>query len=201
MSLQTYNMGYFTLYTYIGVISPQLQLVGFRLVISSLFLVLVLYLTFGLPFGAQMMWVRHGETLIVFHQAGLFLKMSVINFRKRIPHHLLPTTFMLTLVDTGWCSTPLPFLRSFARHLGWGKCGYPAILKAHDCSFRSRTSPETSLFVMMGSQDWRFGDPRPLQKPHPNPSFWQGPVILKVGQLYQTTSFEISWFLGMMFVS
>lgn len=84
-------MGYFTLYTYIGVISPQLQLVG----IPSLFLVLVLYLTFGLPFGAQMMWVRHGETLIVFHQAGLFLKMSVINFRKIIPHHLLPTTFIL----------------------------------------------------------------------------------------------------------
>ena len=103
----------------------------------------------------------------------------------------------LTLVDTGWCSNPPPFLRSFARHLGWGRCGNPAIRKAHDCSFRSCTSPETFLFVMMGSQDWRFGDPRPLLYTS-KPLFLAGSSdSFQAGQLYQTTSFEISWFLGM----
>ena len=33
---------------------------------------------------------------------------------------------------------------------------------------------------IMGSQNWWFGDPRPLRKTHPNPSFSQGPEIRRV---------------------
>ena len=53
---------------------------------------------------------------------------------------------------------------------------------------------------IMGSQNWWFGDPRTLQKTHPNPSFWEGPMILRACQdllfkrcLFLLENFEGGW--------
>ena len=44
----------------------------------------------------------------------------------------------------------------------------------------------------MGSQNWWFGDPKPLQKTHPKPSLLQGSVILRVRKFYDFTPLKIN---------
>ena len=45
-----------------------------------------------------------------------------------------------------------------------------------------------STLRIMGSQNWWFGDPRTLRHTHPNPSFLEGPIILRE-QPFQANSF------------
>ena len=50
---------------------------------------------------------------------------------------------------------------------------------------------------IMGSQNWWFGDPRPLRNTHPNPSFLQGPVILREGSIINNSRGLLYYFNGL----